>query len=191
MGDVTELLISWKNGSQTAFNTLIDIVYRELRKIALLQLRNNPISNSLQPTAIVHELYLKFLKLQRVDFENRRKFFSFSATCIRRMILEYIREAKVRKENCKVTLSEIENLIGTNKSMSEDDMILLDEALSELEVEDARAAKIIELKYFVSFTIQEIADELGFSTALVERDLAYAKDWLKRRMSYGKRQRQN
>lgn len=178
-GDVTLLLAEWKNGNQAALDELTPIVYGELRQLAASYMRNERGGHTIQPTALVHEAYLRLVD-QRQDWGNRSRFFGVAARLMRLILVDHARKRSALKRGCglQVTFDE-----GLGHSGGRDaDLVALDDALRGLAAFDERKARIIELRYFGGLTIDETAEALGLSAATVERDARMAQLWLAREM---------
>jgi RNA polymerase sigma factor (TIGR02999 family) len=176
-GEVTHLLSELKQGNREAENRLIPLVYNELRRIAALYLRRENVNHSLQPTALVHEAYLRLTKLQQVDWQGHSHFFAVSATLMRRILVDHARarQAKKRGEGWGVVTLDLA-IFPTRESSPE--IVALNEALEKLSRLDARQSKIVELRFFVGMSEEETGHVLGISARTVKRDWRVAKAWL-------------
>jgi RNA polymerase sigma factor (TIGR02999 family) len=175
--DVTALLIKWRQGDKAALDSLIPLVYRELRGIAAGRLRGERAGCSLQTTALVHEAYLRLVDLNRLTLENRTHFFAVAARIMRQILVDQARRAQADKRGgglTMVTLEEASPLSAPNMV----DVLTLDQALEELASMDERLCRVVELKFFAGLTLDETAEALEISRATVERDWAAAKAWL-------------
>ncbi len=178
---VTQLLVRWSSGDPEAAERLLPLVYDELRRIAARQLRQEREAHTLQATAIVHEAYLRLVGQSGLEWPSRAHFFGFSAHLIRRILVDYARRRNRAKRGGlahRITLLEMAGL-APEKSP---DLIALDEALSGLERFNARMAAVVELKFFASLTLEEIADQLGVSSETVSREWRRARAWLYSRL---------
>jgi len=175
--DVTLLLSKAREGDKESLDRLLPLVYGELRRVAENQLRGERNGHTLQPTALVHEAYIRLIGQHSVDWQNRAHFFSIAAETMRRILVNHAIERRAQKRGSGETLLALDRLnsIGTEKSI---DMILLDEALDSLEKLDARQAKVIELRFFGGLTIPEVAEVLEISEATVNREWRSAKAWV-------------
>ncbi len=183
--EISELLHSWSAGDQTALDRLIPLVYNELRRMASGYLRRQGAQNSLQPTAIVHEVYLRLLGQRSVHFENRAQFFGLAAHLIRTILVDHVRQHQAAKRGGgwrKVELTEALDVAHTR----EVDMIALDQALENLSALDPQQGQIVELRYFGGLTIEDTAKFLKISPATVKRDWNVARAWLYREISGSK-----
>ena len=178
---VTQLLASWSQGSNEAREALMPLVYEELRKLAASYLRRERSDHTLQPTALVHEAYLRLVEQDNVSWENRHHFFGAAANLMRRILVDHARAHLAEKRGSgmpKVALTEA-------IAMSQDrpaELLALDESLSRLTAMDAQQARIVELRVFGGLTVDESAQILGISPATVKRDWAVAKAWLSREL---------
>ncbi|HEY8459650.1 MAG TPA: sigma-70 family RNA polymerase sigma factor [Blastocatellia bacterium] len=182
--DVSELLRAWSGGDQTALDQLIPLVYNELRRMASGYLRRRGPQNSLQPTAIVHEVYLRLLGRHDVHFENRAQFFGLASHLIRSVLVDHARQRQAAKRGGgwrKVELTEALEVAHTR----EVDMLALDQALESLSARDPQQGRIVELRYFGGLTIEDTAKFLKISPATVKRDWNLARAWLYREIRKG------
>lgn len=176
-GDITRLLFELKRGNRAAEESLIPIVYQELRRIASSRLRNETRHHSLQPTALVHEAYLRLTKLNEIDWQSRSHFFAVSATIMRRILVDYARANRTKKRGAggtQITLND--GLLPVPER--EPEILALDEALENLAKLDKRQSKIVELRYFAGMSEEEAGEVLGISARTVKRDWRIAKAWL-------------
>ena len=177
VGTITELLERWSTGEQEAAEQVLPLVYEELRRIALRQLRGERRDHTLQATAIVHEAYLRLSEQAGFQWPSRAHFFAFAAHLIRRILVDYARNRNRAKRGgrCeKVALVDVADL-AFEKSP---DLVALDDALSSLEEVDARKATVVELRFFAGLTLVETAEQLGVSQETVSREWRRAKAWL-------------
>ncbi len=181
MGEVTELLAASNGGDAAALERLLPIVYDELRALARRQLRGERRGHTLQPTALVHEAFLRLAGAERGHAGDRRQFCAMAATAMRRVLLDHARARLAEKRGAgaaRVTLSEVDAATPAGDV----DVIALDGALSRLEAFDARAARVVELKYFAGLSDAETAEAVGVSVATVKRDWTAARAWLRREL---------
>jgi RNA polymerase sigma factor (TIGR02999 family) len=175
--EITRLLQSWSAGDRESAEQVLPLVYDELRRIALRQLRREREDHTLQATAIVHEAYLRLTRERGLQWPSRAHFFAFAGHLIRRVLIDYARchnRAKRGGRLEKITLSEVADL-ALEKSP---DLLALDEALSSLETVDPRKATVVELRFFAGLTLEETAEQLGISQETVSREWRRAKAWL-------------
>jgi RNA polymerase sigma factor (TIGR02999 family) len=181
---VTRLLRAWSAGNPRAEEELLPLVYNELRRRAAQQLRRDRRDHTLQPTALVHEAYLRLLGQRTVDWQSRMHFFAVASRMMRRILVDHARaRAAARRpdEALRVTLGD--DLASVNPKAC--DVLLLDQALSELAHLDQRQGSFVELSYFGGLTEDEIAGATSVSRSTVARELRSAKAWLYRRMTRG------
>jgi RNA polymerase sigma factor (TIGR02999 family) len=181
---VTRLLHDWKSGDPDALDRLTPLVYQELRRLADSYLRNERAAQTLQPTALVHDLYLRLVGGEQPDWQSRAHFFGIAAHRMRQILVEHARQRRASKRGGAtepVTLDEMVCFAPQRSS----DIIALDEALNSLATFDERKCKIIELRYFAGLSIEEVAEALEISVATVGRNQRLAEAWLKRYMTDG------
>jgi RNA polymerase sigma factor (TIGR02999 family) len=181
-GDVTGLLIKWRQGDRAALDALIPLIYRELHGVAAGRLRGERAGGSLQTTALVHETYLRLVDLNRLTVENRVHFFAVAARLMRQILVDQARRAQADKRGGGQTMVTLE-ADSPASTPNIVDVLALDRALEELAAMDERLCRVVELKFFGGMTIDETADALAVSSATVERDWAVAKAWLYDRMT--------
>ena len=179
--DVTALLGEWSRGDQTALNQLLPLVYAELRRVAARQLRIERADHTLQPTALVHEAFIKLVDQRRVDWQNRAHFFGVAATFMRRILVDHARRHRASKRGDGVRCVSIDEAQAVAAS-NEMPVLALDQALERLETFDADLAKLVELRAFGGLTIEEAAQVLSVSPATVKRDWRTARAWLNREL---------
>lgn len=181
-GEVTELLHELKRGNRLAEEKLIPIVYSKLKRIAAGQLRGEGHAHSLQPTALVHEAYIRLTKLQEIDWQSRSHFFRISATVMRRILVDHARAQQATKRGeglDPVSLNEA-TLFSSERPA---DVIALDDALKRFAEIDPRAAQVVELRFFAGMTEEEIGNVLEIAARTVKRDWHSAKLWLYEELS--------
>ena len=175
---VTELLLAWGSTSdQGALDQMLPLVYDELRGLAALYLSRERTGHTLQPTALVHEAYLRLVNQRRADWKNRAQFLGLAAGMMRRILVNHARDRSALKrggDGERVSLSLLEAPSGR----PDVDLIALEDALRDLAERDARKAQVVELKFFGGLTTEEIAEVLGVSVATVEREWSFARAWL-------------
>jgi RNA polymerase sigma-70 factor, ECF subfamily len=175
--DVTSLLKKLADGNQEAAGELIPVIYRELHRLAVSHLRRERRNHTLQPTALVHEAYIRLTGQRNADWQNRAHFFAVASNLMRRILVDYARRqlrAKRGGRQTKLSLDEVVLL----SSDQPDKMLALDECLTRLEKLDARQSRIVELRYFGGLTIEEAAGVLGVSPTTVRREWTSAKAYL-------------
>jgi len=181
-GEVTELLVKWKEGDAHALDQLLPIVYAELRRIADGYLRRERSDHTLQATALVHEAYLKLVKAQGLDWQNREHFFGISANLMRQILVDHARKSTANKRGGNISDLPLDESL-TISNDSDANLLLLDESLTKLALIDAQAARIVELRYFAGLTIEETAGILKTSPTTVKREWATARAWLHREIA--------
>src|SRR5947208_14269093 len=182
--DVTALLAGWSRGDRTALDQLLPLVYGELRRIAARQLRKERVGHTLQPTALVHEVYLRLVDQRQVDWQNRAHFFGVAAQVMRRILVDHARRhgASKRGDGVRcVSIDEARDVAASN----EVPILALDHALDRLEKLDSELAKIVELCAFGGLTIEEAAHVLSVSPSTAKRDWRTARAWLHRELGSG------
>jgi RNA polymerase sigma-70 factor (ECF subfamily) len=182
--DVTGLLREWNRGDKAALDRLMPLVAGELRKVAGAYLRRERAGHTLQPTALINEVYLKMVDRQKVDWRDRAHFFAFAACTMRRILVDHARVHRAGKRGAALTVS-IEAAGDLVSAPRDIDLLALDEALDALTALDTRQARLVELRFFVGLTIEETAEVLDVATATVSRDWLTAKAWLFRRLRPG------
>jgi RNA polymerase sigma factor (TIGR02999 family) len=180
--DVTDLLLSWRQGDAGALDRLIPLVYDELRRVARRHLRGESPGHALQATALVHEAYLRLVDVDRMTLTNRAHFFGVAATLMRQIVVDYARRQRADKRGGGVTVLSLDEASPSARTSSVD-VLALDEALDALSAIDARQCRVVELRFFAGLNIDEAAEALDVSPATVEREWALAKAWLYRRLS--------
>ena len=189
---VTELLRAWGAGDVQASESLVRLVYAELRRQAQLVLRREDEGHTLQPTALVHEAWLRLGDQHDARWESRSQFFAIAAQMMRRVLLDHARARHALKRGgagLQVSLGDGGLLAGDSGARSALgppidplDIIVLDEALARLAVLDPQKARLVELRYFAGLSIPETAAALGVSTATIGREWAIARMWLRREL---------
>ena len=184
MDDVTDLLLSWGRGDTQALDRLVPLVYDELRRVARRHLQRELPGHALQATALVHEVYLRLVDVDRLTLKNRAHFFAVAAKLMRQILVDHARRQHAGKRGGGATMVSLEDVSHAAQPPSVD-VLALDQALEALSAIDARQAGVVELRYFAGLGIDEAAEALGVSTATVEREWAMAKAWLHRRLTTG------
>jgi RNA polymerase sigma-70 factor, ECF subfamily len=182
-GDVTALLLELGEGREAAREELIPLVYEELRRIAGRSFGRERSGHTLQPTALVHEVYQKLVDQQRVQWKNRNHFFAVAASLMRRILVDHARKRDAQRRGGgaeRVALEEGNEVAAPGLDV---DMLALDAALSELAAFDPGQARIVELRFFAGLSVVETAEALGSSRATVQRDWAMARAWLHRKLT--------
>ncbi len=182
--DTTALLNAVVEGDRSAGHALLPRIYEELRRIAHNQLRKERQDHTLCTTALVHEAYLKLIKLDRIEWQGRAHFFAIASRAMRNILINYATQQKAQKRGgnqIKVQLDE-ERLPG---SKSCEDLLVLDAALTRLNGMNERQAQVVEFRFFGGLSIEETAEALSISPATVKRDWEFSRAWLNRELSGG------
>jgi RNA polymerase sigma factor (TIGR02999 family) len=181
---VSRLLQAWGQGDLEARDELVPLVYRELRRRAGAYLRRERADHTLQPTALVHEAYLRLLGQERAAWQNRAHFFGIAAQMMRRILVDHARGHRAAKRPGAAFRVMLDDRIGAAQPR-DCELLLLDQALSELTRVDPRQGRIVELRYFGGLSEQDVAAVLSLSRATVTREWQTARAWLYRRMTVG------
>jgi RNA polymerase sigma factor (TIGR02999 family) len=179
---VSDLLRSWGRGNVQARDDLLPLVYRELKRRAAAYLRHERRDHTLQPTALVHEAYVRLIGQERVAWQNRAHFFGIAAQMMRRILVDHAREHQAAKRPGAGLRVAFDDRVGATLP-ADCEVLLLDLALQELTQVDARQAQIVELRYFGGMSEHEVASVLSLSRATVTREWQTARAWLYRRMT--------
>lgn len=179
---ITQLLIRWSDGDKAALDELAPQVYSELRRLAKYYLRQERADHTLQASDLVHEAYLRLVKEEEMDWQNRAHFFGIAAVRMRHILVEHARSRQAGKRGggeYRLSLS------AANGLAEEQDvnLLALDEALRRLEELDTQKTRIVELRYFGGMTIEETAEVLKLSPATIKRDWSMARAWLRNEIS--------
>lgn len=175
--NITELLSDYKNGKKNALDELFPIVYGELRKLAASRLRNERSDHTLQPTALVHEAYMRLVEQHSADWQNRAHFFGLAAEMMRRILVNHAVKNNAEKRFGNQTKISLDEVVDFSKGQDLN-LIKIDEVLNKLAEFDPKQAKIVELKFFVGLTNEEIAEIMQTSDSTVKREWRIAKAWL-------------
>jgi RNA polymerase sigma-70 factor (ECF subfamily) len=181
-GQITQLLVRWTEGDRSALDSLIPVVYSELRKIADGYLRRERNGHTLQPTALVNEAWLRLAKPAQLRFESRKQFFGLAAHIMRQVLIDYARGAHAGKRGggqAALPLCGLEVGVATDL----DQFLALDRAIDQLAAFSPRQARIIELRYFAGLKVEEMAEILAVSPATISREQKSAEAWLSRAMT--------
>lgn len=162
------------------------LVYQELRRIAGNQMRGERSGHTLQPTALVHEAFLRLVGQNRADWKNRTQFFAVAAQLMRRLLVDHARRRRAAKRSIAVTLNEeiCHRRPGADQT---EEILAVDEILGQLAELDPRQARVVELRYFGGLSVKETAEAIGVATRTVKLDWAMAKGWLKSQLAAGGR----
>jgi RNA polymerase sigma factor (TIGR02999 family) len=180
--DVTALLRAWSRGDADAGERLLPIVYGELRRQAARLLRRERRDHTLQPTALVHETYLRLIEQHAADWKNRTQFFAVAATAMRRILVDHARRHGARKRGGSWDRISFDETRRAWPGPPDVDILALEEALDELAVLDPPKVRLVELRFFAGLDLEETAAVLGVSQSTVTRDWRLARAWLFRRL---------
>jgi RNA polymerase sigma factor (TIGR02999 family) len=182
-GEVTRLLEQASSGDAGARATLFDVLYRELRRLAESAMRAERSNHTLQPTALVHEVFLR-LSGNQSRFESRAHFLGVAASAMRRVLVDHARSRNAQKRGSGATLVTVDDLDDLPQPASEDvDLVVLDDALSRLTALDARQGQIVELRFFGGLSVEETAAVVGVSGRTVKREWQLSRAWLRREIA--------
>ena len=180
---VTELLVRWRGGDQAALDSLMPLVYNELRRLAQYHLHRERREHTLQSTALVHEAYVRLIG-QNVQWQDRAHFFGIASRLMRQILVEHARSHQAEKRGgdaCRIALDEIGEVAGR----VDVDLVMLDDALKNLAEMDPQQSRIVELRFFAGLSIDDTSEVLGISPATVSREWTCARAWLHREISRG------
>ena len=178
---VTQLLVKWGDGDQSALEKLMPLVYDELRRVASNYLRRERQNHTLQPTALVNEAYLKLVD-QKAHWQNRAQFYGVAAQLMRRILVDHARQHQAAKrggsKQQRLSITSARVIAET----PEVDLLAVHEALEELKQFDPQQERIVELRFFGGLSIEETAEVMGIGHATVERDWKMARAWLRKKL---------
>jgi RNA polymerase sigma-70 factor, ECF subfamily len=184
MHEITELLKAWSDGDEQAMDKLMPLVDRELKKIARSYMRKEKVGHILQTTALINEALMRLIR-EHVSWDNRNHFYGIVAKRMRQVLVDYARKQSTVKRGKyleQVDIGEARDEISEKSN----EVIRLEDALTELSRIDERKVTIIECRFFTGLSLDEIAKLLGISPATVQREWSFARTWLKRRMKEGR-----
>lgn len=180
---VTDLLIAWSDGRREALHDLMPLVYDDLRRVAAGYMRHEALDHALQPTALVHEAYVRLIDQRQVKWRNRAHFFGVAAGMMRRILVDHARRRRAEKRGGGRERVTLEGDEVASAGLKEIDVLSLHESLERLAAFDAQQERIVELRYFGGLTIDEAAEVIGISPATVVREWTIAKAWLRADLS--------
>ncbi len=184
--EITQLLRDWRDGDGKALDILLPLVYKELRRLARRQLRNERPDHTLQSAALVHEAYLRLVRVSPPQqWESRTHFFAISAQLMRQILVDYARRHRAAKRGGSVSKLSLEDAMATPRR-AQVDVVALDDALQALARIDARQSRVVELRFFAGLSLNEISEVLEIAPATVQRDWTAARAWLHRELSRGR-----
>ena len=179
--DVTEVLNQMRGGDTRAADKLLPLVYDEFRALARHYLSQERGNHTLQPTALVHEAYMKLVDQTRVDWQGRSHFFAVAAQAMRRILVDHARSRQREKRGGGRARVLLDDAVALSPQKDED-VLALDEALERLAALDPRQAKVVELRFFGGMSVEEVAQALSVSKRTVEGDWTFARAWLSREL---------
>ncbi|HMX27957.1 MAG TPA: sigma-70 family RNA polymerase sigma factor [Blastocatellia bacterium] len=183
--NITQVLLAWRNGDSAALAELMPMVYDEMRRLAAGHLNRERPNHTLQPTALVNEVYLQLVDQRQVNWQSRAHFFGAVAEIMRRLLVDHARKHQAEKRGggaFKVSLGDLAVVLEGENDL---EVILLDQALDELAALDPPLARLVELRYFGGLSVEETAEVLAASPATVKRHWQTARAWLRQRMTGG------
>lgn len=176
---LTQLLQAWQQGNAPAGEQLVPLVYAELRRIARVKLGAERGGHTLQPTALVHEAWLRLMQQHGADWQNRGQFFAIATQAMRRILVDYARRRQAAKRGSGEPIESIDELAAVLVSpVPDDQLVALDAALERLAAFDPRLARVVELRFFGGLSVEETAEVLDLSATTVKREWAAARLWL-------------
>lgn len=179
---ITELLAEWSNGDQTALEQLTPLVYQELHKLAHAYLNRERSGHTLQPTALIHEAYLRLIDQNIEHWQNRAHFYGVAARLMRQILVEHARSRGAEKRGGGAINLALDEALDYSQDQAAE-LVALDDALTSLAEFDERKCRVIELRYFGGLSVEEAAEVLGISVPTVVRDQRMAQAWLHRELS--------
>jgi RNA polymerase sigma-70 factor, ECF subfamily len=180
--NLTALLIEWREGDRSALDKLTPLVYDELRRIAHRYVRRERNGHTLQTTALVNEAYLRLAGSRQVEWQDRSHFFAATAQVMRHVLIDHARKRLYAKRGGGIQQVPLDELAGQMTEERADELVHLNEALTEFAKLDSRKASVVELRYFGGLSLEETAEVMEVSVMTVRRDWRAAKAWLFRRM---------
>jgi len=182
-GEVTALLGEMRLGRKDALTRLIPLVYKELRRLASHYMRDERVNHTLQPTALVHEAFLRLVGQERTDWQNRAQFIGVAAQLMRRILVDHARRrAAAKRAGAPVALEGARRKPGA-KTVQTEEILAVDEVLARLARLDPQQARVAELRYFGGLSVEETAEVMGISGRTVKRDWAMARAWMRAQLS--------
>jgi RNA polymerase sigma-70 factor, ECF subfamily len=181
--EVTRLLQAWRTGDEGALEQLMPLVYAELHRMARRYMAAEQTGHPLQTTDLVHEVYLRLVDVNSVDWQNRAHFYAICARLMRRILIDFARSRNYQKRGPNFAHIQLEEAATVSAAVSSE-ILAVDEALKQLAVFDSRKSDVVELRFFGGLTVEEIAVALEVSPETVMRDWKLAKAWLLRELSH-------
>ena len=183
--DLTQLLQAWARGDNAAQQALVPFVYDELRHLAAHYMKRERPGHTLQPTALVNEVYLRMVGGQDVHWQNRSHFFAVAATQMRRILVDWARARRSQKRGNGAPLLPLDEALEVAETQT-CDLVALDDALSALAAFDERKSRVVEMRFFAGLGVEETAEALAVSPETVKRDWRIARLWLRRELDHEK-----
>jgi len=184
--DITTLLSQWSGGDAGAFNRVVPLLYAELRKIAARQLRREPAAQVLQPTELVHMLFLQLVDQRHATWDNREAFYAIAARMMRRILVDHARARRAVKRGGLVTRISLQDMredtLPAPGAAGVSEILAVDQLLARLETHDPLQSRIVELRYFLGLSIEDTAAAIGKAPTTVKREWRQARAWLFREM---------
>lgn len=181
--ELTQVLSQMSTGDSTAADKLLPLVYEELRRLARHKMAGESSSHTLQPTALVHEAWLRLVSPGQQNWQNRAHFFTAAAESMRRILVDHARRKHSLKRGGGVQNEELDES-GVVLAAPTEELLAVNDALEQLELEDKTAAELVKLRYFVGMTMEEAAQALGLSVRSAERIWTFARAWLSKHINH-------
>ena len=181
--DITGLLRDWSKGDPAALDKLIPLVFEDLRQIAARMFKRESEGHTLQPTALVNEVYLRLMDQRKIHWANREQFFRVTALLMRRILVDYAKRRDAAKRGSGAVKLPLDDALGLAVFQEKVNFLDLDAALSRLAELDPRQSQIVEMRYFTGLSHEEIAEVLGVSVTTVKREWSTARIWLHRELT--------
>ena len=181
--EVTRLLQAWKAGDEGALERLMPLVYEELHRLARRYMAAEQTGHPLQTTALVHEVYLRLVDANTIDWQNRAHFYAICARLMRRILIDFARSRNYQKRGPNFAHIQLEEAATISATVGSE-LLAVDEALKQLATIDTRKSEVVEMRFFGGLTVEEIAASLSVSPETVMRDWKLAKAWLQRELSH-------
>ena len=180
---VTRLLVDWQHGDKAALDQLMPLVYHELRKLAASYLKNERRNHTLQPTALIHEAYMRLVDQEIPEWQNRAHFFGVAARLMRQILVDHARTVRASKRGGELQKLSLDDVppVFTHEDVA--GLLVLDDALRKLAVMDERKARVVEMRAFGGMSVEDTALALGVSQPTVKRDMRLAQAWLRRELA--------
>ncbi len=185
MSEVTQVLVALQHGDPKAADELLPLIYQELRHLAAHKMSNESPGHTLQPTALVHEAWLRLVGAEQQTWQNRAHFFGAAAEAMRRILIESARRKRAVRHGGGQQRLDIEE-VNVAAGMKDDELLALDEVLDTFAAEDPQKAELVELRYFAGLSFEEAAEVLAVSVPTAKRWWAYARAWLYHQIAGGK-----